>query len=74
MLEGESNFILKSDYHHIQVGSSIIFHSEGQGHFIGAKLLKNQDKPKPAPVRSVLSAGPPSCLLATLMTVIILQV
>lgn len=70
--EGELNSILKLDFHHIQLGSSIIFHSEGQEQFIGAKLLKKQTKPNLAPVWSAVSAGPPSCFLAALRTVTIL--
>lgn len=60
MLEGESNFILRSNFHHILVGGAIIFNSWGKCHFTGAKSLKKQnktkkqDKPKAAPDQSAV--------------------
>ena len=57
MLEGEPNFILRSNFHHILVNSATIFHSLGKMPLYWgqvAKKKKKQDKPKPAPVQSAV--------------------
>ena len=69
MLEGEPNFILRSNFHHILVDSATIF-----------KLLKKKTKKKQKNKTSLnlllfnqlWSAGPPSFFVVTLITVKIL--